>query len=558
MNELSRAFAARQARAHGEGEEDDRFWLDVDQSVAPPLRSITYRIGHDNQSDSPVTRKETWTPALSPTATSFGSIRRVPQSSSSNRTRPAANAYKDDGAGVTTSTGFIEKESRAGGMAGRGRRTGGEGGAGLGGGGFTDKLAMLKALALTSSSSSAAAQGDQLTTFPHAQSSKPAREREEREREREREREAPLSPASTQVGHVPCDPSTASTPSTSGSATAMTSRTGTLTLSESDVITQDPDSDLEDRMGFVGDRNRPESQSRRLLVRAQSLAAPVRQFDSAASVFGGEVGSNGREGKGRGEAWAGDGGEGMGGTGGDRRGSKRAAGVFGRKSNERGGAGAAGGGGGRSMARASSPVGGRGSGSVGVEESTLPSVSLSLAREGLSNFSTPSVWGAGKHAPVVTGPIRDTLAREGGREGERETRQPRTWKGRQTLAEYKASVAREEAVMTARGEGGGHGGGMKVPKSLASSSTSVVSVEMGLFPSSSKALSAYAAHAAAYAAHAAADSTCLDAYGGGGRRGGGRGERDRAKPGKQQKHGGEGRGREVQGVREDAGGVGGE
>jgi hypothetical protein len=81
---------------------------------------------------------------------------------------------------------------------------------------------------------------------------------------------------------------------------------------------------------------------------------------------------------------------------------------------------------------------------------------------------------------------------------------------------------------------------------------------MGLFPSSSKALSAYAAHAAAYAAHAAADSTCLDAYGGGGRRGGGRGERDRAKPGKQQKHGGEGRGREVQGVREDAGGVGGE
>jgi len=58
-------------------------------------------------------------------------------------------------------------------------------------------------------------------------------------------------------------------------------------------------------------------------------------------------------------------------------------------------------------------VGGRGGGSVGVEESTLPSVSLSLAREGLSKFSTPSVWGAGKHAPVVTGPIGDTLAREG-------------------------------------------------------------------------------------------------------------------------------------------------
>ena len=38
---------------------------------------------------------------------------------------------------------------------------------------------------------------------------------------------------------------------------SSTSRTRALTLSESDAITQDPDSDLEDRMGFVGDRNRP-------------------------------------------------------------------------------------------------------------------------------------------------------------------------------------------------------------------------------------------------------------------------------------------------------------
>jgi hypothetical protein len=82
-----------------------------------------------------------------------------------------------------------------------------------------------------------------------------------------------------------------------------------------------------------------------------------------------------------------------------------------------------------------------------------------------------------------------------------------------------------------------------------------------LFPSSSKAPSANAAHAAAYAAHAAVDSTFLDAYGGGGRRGGGRGGRDQTKQGKQEKHrrgGGEGWGTEVQGVGEDAGGDGGE
>ena len=82
---------------------------------------------------------------------------------------------------------------------------------------------------------------------------------------------------------------------------------------------------------------------------------------------------------------------------------------------------------------------------------------------------------------------------------------------------------------------------------------------MGLFPSSSKAPSANAAHAAAYAAHAAVDTTFLDAFGGSSRRGGGRGGRGQAKQGKQEKHrrgGGEGRGTKVQGVGEDAGGDG--
>ena len=46
-DELHSVFAARRARAQGEGEEDDSSWLDVDQPVAPQLRSIT----HDNQSE---------------------------------------------------------------------------------------------------------------------------------------------------------------------------------------------------------------------------------------------------------------------------------------------------------------------------------------------------------------------------------------------------------------------------------------------------------------------------------------------------------------------------
>jgi hypothetical protein len=154
------------------------------------------------------------------------------------------------------------------------------------------------------------------------------------------------------------------------------------------------------------------------------------------------------------------------------------------------------------VAGASSLGAGGGGRSAGGGESTLPSVSLSLAREGLSNFSTPSVWGAGKHAPVVTGPMRDTFAREGGGGRERETRQSRTRKGRQTLAEYKASVAREEAVVAASdgsgiggggragggGEGGGDEGGMKGPKSLAAASTSV-SPSVSVFVSQSLCIS---------------------------------------------------------------------
>ena len=46
-DELQSVFAARRARAQGEGEEDDSFWLDMDQPVAPQLRSTTL----NNQSE---------------------------------------------------------------------------------------------------------------------------------------------------------------------------------------------------------------------------------------------------------------------------------------------------------------------------------------------------------------------------------------------------------------------------------------------------------------------------------------------------------------------------